>query len=206
MSDLSENRQPPAEIERRELLKRAGSLLGGFLSVPSALAILGDKCWGQAEAGGQPKLFDEQQSAAIEQLAELILPATDTPGAKSAGVLHFIDAAVRDVYSPQDRGRFLDGLERLLAAARARNGQAFIELTTEQQRDLLVAELKSAQENSELWRASGKTPFVVMLKELTILGYFTSRIGATETLRYDPMPGNYDACVPYSKGDRAWAT
>jgi hypothetical protein len=45
-----------------------------------------------------------------------------------------------------------------------------------------------------------------MMKQLTMLGFFTSKTGATEALRFVAVPGRYDACIPYKKGDRAWAT
>ena len=44
-----------------------------------------------------------------------------------------------------------------------------------------------------------------MIKQLTMLGYFTSQLGATTALRYNPIPGRYDGDIPYKKGDRAWA-
>jgi hypothetical protein len=43
------------------------------------------------------------------------------------------------------------------------------------------------------------------MKELTLLGYFTSEVGATKALRYVPIPGRFDGCIPYKKGDKAWA-
>jgi hypothetical protein len=45
-----------------------------------------------------------------------------------------------------------------------------------------------------------------MIKQLTILGYFTSETGATKALRYEAVPGKYDGAYPYKKGDKAWAT
>jgi hypothetical protein len=43
------------------------------------------------------------------------------------------------------------------------------------------------------------------MKQLTMLGYFTSEVGSTQALRYVPVPGKYEGCIPYKKGDRAWA-
>ena len=45
-----------------------------------------------------------------------------------------------------------------------------------------------------------------LMKQLTLLGYFTSEIGCTQALRYEAVPGRYEGCIPYTKGDKAWAT
>jgi len=47
--------------------------------------------------------------------------------------------------------------------------------------------------------------YFTMMKQLTLLGYFTSKPGATEALRYVPVPGRYEGCIPYTKGEKAWA-
>ncbi|MGH2553929.1 MAG: gluconate 2-dehydrogenase subunit 3 family protein [Chitinophagaceae bacterium] len=47
--------------------------------------------------------------------------------------------------------------------------------------------------------------YFTMMKHLTLWGYFTSETGCREALRYNPVPGRYEGCVPYNKGDRAWA-
>jgi hypothetical protein len=44
-----------------------------------------------------------------------------------------------------------------------------------------------------------------MMKELALLGYFTSEIGYNKAMRYVESPGRFDPCVPYTKGEPAWA-
>lgn len=60
----------------------------------------------------------------------------------------------------------------------------------------------------EKFNASGESrePIVInMLRDLTVLGYFTSEIGATQALNYIEVPGRYEGCIDYKKGDKAWA-
>jgi hypothetical protein len=44
-----------------------------------------------------------------------------------------------------------------------------------------------------------------MMKELALLGYFTSEIGCTQAQRYEESPGRWEPCTPYTKGEPAWA-
>ena len=47
--------------------------------------------------------------------------------------------------------------------------------------------------------------YFTMMKQLTLFGFFTSEVGATEVLRYEAVPGSYEGCAPYN-GEPAWAT
>ena len=81
-----------------------------------------------------------------------------------------------------------------------------MELDAKQRTDLLK-ELDIAQRDyQEKKEKEDPNHYFRMMKELTLLGYFTSKVGATQALRYLPVPGRYDGCVPYKKGERAWAT
>jgi hypothetical protein len=51
-----------------------------------------------------------------------------------------------------------------------------------------------------------RQPFFHTMKELTLLGYYTSQIGATQELKYAPVPGRFDGCVPFATVGRAWST
>jgi hypothetical protein len=137
-------------------------------------------------------------TAAVER----IVPATDTPGAIAAGVPPFIDRAVGDWCEPADAARLRAGLDRLDKDAMAAHGAAFAALTPDQQSGLLA---RCEAEAIEAARRNAPH-FFAQLKDLTTAGYFTSEIGATKALRYDPVPGAYHGCVPLSQIGRAWAT
>ncbi|MBU1377170.1 MAG: gluconate 2-dehydrogenase subunit 3 family protein [Alphaproteobacteria bacterium] len=141
-----------------------------------------------------PKALSADQARTLDAVAELIIPATDTPGARAAGVPQFVDRALTDYYDPADGARYKAGLDQIDRDARAAHGAAFVALTGAQQLALLT---RYDTEGMASFRA---------LKELVTIGYFTSEPGATIALRYDPVPGDYHGCVPLKDIGRAWAT
>jgi len=169
-------------------------------------------------------LFTEEHVAFLNEVADTILPTTSSPGAKAANVGHFMAVMVQDCYTPEDQATFIEGLSKLDDASQKQFSKKFMELTPAQRTDLLVSLDKeqkayTAERNKEVdadkakhladpdYKFAGKTNhYFRMMKELTLLGYFTSEIGATKALRYVAVPGRYDGCVPYKKGDKAWAT
>lgn len=170
-------------------------------------------------------LFTEDNTAFLNEVADTILPDTKaSPGAKAANVGGFMAIMVRDCYTPADQKTFVEGVGKLNDAANKKSGSKFVDLTPQQRTDLLVdldKEQKafSADRDKKLaadaakhkGEANYKGPelpshYFRMMKQLTLLGYFTSEIGATKALRYIAVPGRYDGCVPYKKGDKAWAT
>ncbi|MFL5606145.1 MAG: gluconate 2-dehydrogenase subunit 3 family protein [Gemmatimonadaceae bacterium] len=232
----------PGSIDRREALRRTALLLGGAISAPTLAAMLaGCETPATGEAGWTPRALTDTQGAQVATIAEHIIPTTDTPGARGAGVHRFIDTMLAEYYSPDERAAFLVGLADVDARARATKGKAFLELSAPEQRDVLAlldAEAyrraagpatnaptaavrgQDAEEN----RTEGATadqrkqdpvrphpeprrrPFFHTMKELTLLGYYTSEIGATQELKYARVPGRFDGCVPFSSIGRAWST
>jgi hypothetical protein len=81
-----------------------------------------------------------------------------------------------------------------------------MECTPQQRHDLLVELDKEQRDHTKDKKKEDADHYFRMMKELTLLGYFTSEIGATKALRYIESPGRYDACIPYKKGDKAWAS
>ena len=201
-------------MNRRDALTRVALLMGGaVIGADYFLTGCGpassDKQQGQektAAKGPAGPVLDARQQAYLDEVGETILPATKTPGAKAAHVGGFMAVMVRDCYKPGEQETFTKGLTLLEEASQKMNDKGFLESTPAQRTALLTAldaEQKSYSKN--------KTPeqpnhYFRMIKELTLLGYFTSEIGATQALRYLPVPGKYDGNFPYKKGDRAWAT
>jgi len=169
-------------------------------------------------------LFTEDHVAFLNEVADTILPTTSSPGAKAADVGHFMAVMVQDCYEPKDQKVFVNGIEKLNHASNKKYSAKFMDLDAQQRTDLLVAldkEQKAYTDNrnkqiegdrmKHIDDPKHKGPEIAnhyfrMIKELTLLGYFTSEIGATKALRYIAIPGRYDGCVPYKKGDKAWAT
>lgn len=185
-------------LTRREALRRASIALGG-------IALIGESVWlaGPAEAapGSTQSLFSASEVALLDEIADTILPPTATPGAKAAGVGPFIAVMVRDVYDSAQQKIFRAGLATLERECRKQNGSGFMACTP-QQRQTLLEKLDREQFDE---RTARRVHYFSMLKELTLLGYFTSEIGYTQAMRYVETPGRFDPCVPYVPGQKAWA-
>jgi hypothetical protein len=148
----------------------------------------------------------------VSQLAELIIPTTDTPGAIAAGVPTFIDQIVSTWCTLQERRIFVAGLDALDAFCQTRYARAFVGCDTRQQ----ALALADTEQHASTYRspygggifsdADEAAPFFYKLKQLTVLGYYTSEIGATQELRYEPVPGRYDGDVDFSALGRQWSS
>ena len=141
----------------------------------------------------------------VAAMADHIIPATDTPGARAAGVHRFVDTLLTDHYPAEERDRFLAGLADVDKRSQERQGKRFVESTREQQVALLTAMDEAA------YPATGgpadrspETWFFRRMKELTLLGYYTSEVGATKELHVNPM-GYYRGDLAYKSVGRAWA-
>ena len=108
---------------------------------------------------------------------------------------------VADCYELKQQTIFFEGLKSIKALAKQQFGKDFMQLTAAQKHQLL------SKLDQEAKQASGPEPhYFVLLKQLTLMVFFTSKVGATEVLCYVAVPGRYDGNLPYKKGDRAWAT
>ena len=188
-------------LTRREALRRVSTLLGGAALVGQSAWLAG--CEGSLPTRREP-MFTGEEIVLLDEIAETILPATSTPGAKAAGVGAFIATMVTDTYAPVQQREFRDGLRTLERECEAQHGTNFMAATAAQRHALL--ERLDREQLGPVAPGSGPRPFYFrMIKELTLLGYFTSEIGCTQALRYVETPGRFDPCVPYEPGDRAWA-
>jgi hypothetical protein len=189
-------------MNRREAIKRTALLMGGTLSASAMLGVL-NGCKAEPAIDWAPQFFTPEEGSLVETIAERIIPRTDTPGAKDAGVPAFIDAMMKDFYGEKERNAFREALKKVDVDAKAAHGKIFSKLAPEQQDELLK---KYDQEAFDQAKAGGDPHFFRTMKELTLLGFFTSEAGATEFLKYDPVPGDYKGCIPYAEVGRAWAT
>ncbi len=121
------------DITRREALQRAAWLLGGTLSAPTILGVLAGCGERPATVVWTPRTLTPDQRGMVVAIADVIIPTTDTPGAREAHVDEFVDAMLTDHLPAKDRERFLAGLKRLDARARRAHSRGFTECTTAQQ-------------------------------------------------------------------------
>lgn len=180
---------------RRQTLIGAGLTFGALwanLALPATAL-------GQSTLSWTPKTLTSAQAQILEVTVDLIMPATDTPGAREAGVARFIDRAMTNFYDPDQVRRLRDGLDLMQADALAAYGTGFAALDARRQTELLT------RYDAEAARQP-LSHFFTLMKQATLIGFFTSQTGATKTLRYDPVPGDYRGCVPLKEIGRAWAT
>jgi gluconate 2-dehydrogenase gamma chain len=201
-------------MNRRELLQRVAVLLGGALSAPAVLGVLSG-CSPKPGASWQPLFLSKEEGAVVEEVADLIIPRTDTPGAREVGVPAFIDVILKDVYPTEDQARFVSGLKDFDAEAQRVHGKPFLELQPAQRlsflqqvHDAAAAAEKAQDAANDVPPSKRKRPFVLMMKELTLLGFFTSQVGATQVLQYEAVPGRFQPCVPVAEAGngKTWAT
>ncbi len=194
-------------ITRREAILRVSAMLGGVALVGQGAMLAG--CAGQpAAATGKSSLnslFRQTDIDLLDEIADTILPETSTPGAKAAGVGPFIALMVADTYYENDQQVFFDGLQALQNLSLRMYGATFM-VVAKAQRFRLLEELDTQQYLYMETRAEGMpVHYFRMLKELTLLGYFTSEVGCKQALRYAETPGRFEPCVPYTPGERSWA-
>jgi glucoside 3-dehydrogenase (cytochrome c) hitch-hiker subunit len=191
-------------MTRREAVLRVGALLGGAALVGQSALLEG--CTGQGPRADAGALLSSADVELLAEIADAILPETSTPGAKAAGVGPFIATMVADAYDPTEQRIFIDGLRTLERRCRADYGAEFPSARPEQRIALLERLDREAYEAYAAGRADENSPHPFrMLKELTLLGYFTSEIGYTQAQRYAETPGRFDPCVRYESGEKAWA-
>lgn len=177
-------------MNRRAAVERISLILGGAALSPQLTAGL----MGQVTNSGASVAVDEAQQALLAELADMIIPTTDTPGAKAAGVEQFIVRLMRDCYVIEEQRSFYDGLAKLDADSKAAHeGKGFVELDEAGKKAMVEQTVKTNK------------AFFKLMKELTVAGYFTSEIGATQALAYLPIPGQFLGDVPLKPGQKAWA-
>lgn len=191
-------------IDRRDLLQRAAMLLGGTLASGTVAGVLAGCTATPQPAGGVWRFFTPAEGATMTAMADQIIPRTDTQGAVDVGVPAFIDRLMADFYQDRERDVLRAGLARADADARARHDASFAALASDQQIALMQVYDREAFEANR--QGANPPHFFRLMKELTTTGFFTSEYGATQFLRYDPVPGPLRADIPLSEVGRAWSS
>jgi gluconate 2-dehydrogenase gamma chain len=236
------------DITRREALARTAMLLGGTLAASTIAGAQSSTAWLTPSSSWAAKTLSAEQLELVATMAEHIIPRTDTPGARDAGVERFVDSILTDYYAAAERQRFVAGLAEIDARAQQAHGAPFMKTTKAQQislltaldresyppqevlakaeplsserqrmRDSLARQASTGPTISDPTRAAAdaatdpiarreleKGWFFRRMKELTLLGYYTSEAGATKELKVNPM-GIYRGDIPYRSIGHSWA-
>lgn len=217
-------------ISRREALQRMGALTGGALSLSTVAGVLGG-C--QASPGEETAFaLSSRERDLLSAVTECIIPTTDTPGARDAGVPSFIEKLLGEWMVPLEREHYLTGLKNVNEVSLKLHEVSFSELN-EDPRVGVLERLAAEAEKSEpevrevpipeswadvlpaedLAPSTGRPetievrlrPFFPHVKELTMVGYYTCEIGASQELQYLHTPGRYEGCLPLEEVGRTWA-
>ena len=180
-------------MNRRNLFKRMGVvvLYGSFPAVLSEF-LVSCKTNDKIQRAG---FFSDEDFQLLNQLIDIVLPRTSTPGGLDVNVPYFIDIVVRDCMSQADQQLIKKGIRDLDKPEQKK----FSSLKGDDQKQFIADLDKDAfkEENNISWFR--------ILKKLALIGYFTSQDGMTKALNYVEVPGDYKASVPYKKGDKAMA-
>jgi len=185
MKHVSESFEPGRNSLDRRAFVQLAATFGLSLSVPGF-------------AAKSPTLTADELTL-IGEVSELIIPTTDTGGALSAGVPGFVKMMLADWFSAAERENFISGMNEFAAGALKKHGKKFQELTASQ-KDQYFSELLTTAEGGA---PAPRTPFVVLMKRLTIFGYYTSELGATTELRQQVATAQYEPAATFKPGDRA---
>ncbi len=209
MNDQQENSESnvPHEpvLTRREVITRALTATGFAALAGSGTLLAGCATTLNRNLAVTSTTFSNTQIQWLDEVAETILPETDTPGAKAAQVGAFIAIMVNDTYSPTEQALFHAGTQELERECIDAYGVGFMSASADQ-RITLLERLDRDQIEYTLNKEANAAPhYFHTIKQLTAFGYFTSEIGYTQALRYVETPGRFDPCVQYSPGEKSWA-
>ena len=204
-------------MERRELLKLIALVTGSAL-IGGDVFLSG--CKNPAKQNGP--LLSASNVATLDEIGDTIIPTTDTPGAKATAIGTFMNTYVTDCYRPDAQAAITEGLKLLDDTCNKQFSKSFVELDSEQRNEILTAleaeakafnntlnEKEKPSRDAARLQMKEFTPqskhYYTLIKQMTLLGYFTSEIGQKQALRFLPVPGKYDGAYPYKKTDKAWA-
>lgn len=190
-------------MNRRDSLKALSAVTAHAL-FPSVLSAATEAAAGLGTTGEAwtPRWIPSARAAMLEALVDTILPATATPGAREARVQVFVDLALRDCYTAAEQKLFVEGMDALAAECQAAHGRPF-ETCAPDERHALLARLDAASYAPD---TGARGSFIRILKDVTLVGFFTSRIGATQVLAYEAVPGGFRGCLDLRPGQKGWAT
>jgi hypothetical protein len=205
--------QKSVVMDRRELIKKVALLMGGALSAPSLLAF---QRWENPLAHnftGSDFTLTLEQRQVVAEVAEMIIPKTDTPGAKDLDVSAFVEMMIKDCYAQPEHLSFVEGVNALhdmkfLEMDAAQRTQTLKKLEADTKVAMKAREVKQTKmgdnDDKEDMKAAPKgLPFWRLMKELTLLGYFTSEEGIKASYVYVPTPGKLEN-IKLKPGQKAY--
>lgn len=194
-----ENAQNTA-LTRRQVLKNISLMVGGAIATPLANSFLSGAVGADIPAGTAGKALSAAQADFIAQIADIIIPPTETAGGRVAGVVGFMDRYLSDYESAATAKKILQDITSLMKAADKALKGGFMQASLEAQTQWLTEYDKAAYGKNWDSRADYRT-----IKHVIVVGYYSSEIGATEELDYQPVPGPYQGEIEVTEDTRNYA-
>ena len=185
-------------MDRRELLKMV-ALATGSVVIGGEFFLAGCKNKDASVAGTG---FSDKDIAFLDEVGETIIPKTSTAGAKEAEVGKFMILMVNDCYGEADQKIFYGGIKKLDEACSKMHGHSFMKAEPAHRKELLISLDKEAKEYMKNKKKEEPNHYFTMMKQLILVGYFSSKPGLEQNFNYKLVPGKFDGAVPYKKGDK----
>lgn len=192
-------------MDRRTAISRIALVMGGsFLSTDSLFAAASRVAEDMDDAAPGIGIFTKAQVKMLDEIADVILPRTKTPGAKDAKTVgSFMATYISDCHEKREQELALRGLATLDEQCKKRFGKKFMK-TKREQLNTYFAELDAEQRAYTKSKTAEQPPhWFRVFWELSLFGFFTSKVGSEQVLRYVQVPGRYET-IDYKSGDRAW--
>jgi hypothetical protein len=207
-------------MDRREAILSISTVLG-YAITPASIIGLSTSC-GKPEDSNQwqPQFFANEDAGLIELLGETILPRTETPGSIDVSAHLFVDGFLEQVATISDQKKCEQGMAQWKSDYKDRTGNDLAKASSEELQEELthLFSLAPDQQKSINSMLSGDTPqdeqssgqyliysFLIMFKQLIMLGYYASEQIGENVLSYLPVPGKYQACIPAEEVGNVWA-
>lgn len=215
-------------MNRRIALQRVALLAGGLIAAPTLSTLL-NSCKSKDSTIGN-FTFSKVDWSLVDEISEVIIPKTDTPGAKDLKVVEILEVLLRDCYSETQQNHFLAGL-RTVEEESQKLGGGFVSLSPEnkikvveimrekakaereanetkaenEKNEVKEVDAETGKEKEKVAKEEIPTPFYSLMRDLTIVGYYTSEYGITKAYDYVPVPGKFESCIKVQPGQRAYS-
>lgn len=206
-------------MERREAIKTLGF---GSAALFTSSVLFGalQSCSPQPTVNWVPVFLSSEEAAQLEKICEGICPKTTTPGAIEAGVANHLDQAFALIKNDREASFFRKGMEVFVKQWNVNQEVSFNEATPQQVTVVINGYFKKYDESPQIlkdYRATFnevgekseqflETHFVTQIVDATFQSYFTSELVGEQVMRYDPIPVQYQGCIPYQPGQRSWSS
>ena len=196
-------------MKRRESLKNI-VLLGGTVALSGSFLSLLQSCKEQAKLSWKPRFLSGKHAQLVSSLVDTLLPKTDTPGGLDVKVDVFIDLVYDQMLDEATQKQIVAAMDQFNEKCVSKAGDVFANLDAKQKKTILMEEeANSPQFGRSVWgKGVGEQPdpgFYRSFKGLAVQGYFTSAEVGKNVTAYDPVPGPFQGCIPFSDVGKVWS-